>query len=159
MVIAPHSLADFHRRFGDEASCRDALREVHWENGYRCPACGGANTGRLASRSLLACHTCGRQISDTLLTPLHKSHLPLTTWFLAIWLTATTPGLSSVALARQLGLRQKAAWSVLDRTRRAMAPALTVPLMGVMEADEAFLGRSEHQSTVEVLLRGLVTPR
>ena len=151
MVIAPRSLVDFQRRFGDEASCRDALREVRWETGYRCPACGSSKTGWLASRGLLQCHVCGRQISDTLLTPLHKSHLPLATWFLATWLVATTPGLSSVALARQLGLGQKTAWRLLDRTRHAMSSALASPLMGVVEVDEAFFGRKEHQSTVEVL--------
>ena len=32
-----------------------------------------------------------------------------------------------------------------------MARSLTVPLVGVIEADEAFMGRKSHQSTVEVL--------
>jgi len=90
-------------------------------------------------------------VSDTLLTPLHKSHLDLTIWFLAAWMVTTTNGLSSVVLARQIGKSQSTAYSVLERLRAVMVSLLGNPLTGVVEADEMFLGHRQHEATIEVL--------
>jgi hypothetical protein len=59
----------------------------------------------LPQRRLWQCKGCGRQISVTAGTVLHRTRVPLTVWFWAAYLVTThTPGLSAVQLQRQLGV-------------------------------------------------------
>jgi hypothetical protein len=52
---------------------------------------------------------------------MHRTHLPLTVWFWAIYLCATDKrGISAKALTRQLGLSYESAWYLLTRIRSAM---------------------------------------
>ena len=149
--IVPRTARDLHRRYGDEDVCRAALIELRWGDGFQCPVCGADASGQIATRNLLACRSCQRQFSPTSGTLLHGSRLPLSDWFTAAWALTTTPGLNSITLARQLGINQKSAWSALGRLRSAMGGSLAAQLSGVVEADEAFFGRREHQNTVDVL--------
>ncbi len=56
-------------------------------------------------RRLWDCGACGHQTSATAGTVLHRSHLPLTTWFAAAFLMSShTPGISALQLQRFLGL-------------------------------------------------------
>ena len=100
----------------------------------------------------MECRACGRQVSATADTLLHRSHVGLPEWFIATWGMASTRDSNSITLARQIGVRQRIAWSMLSRLRTAMARSLAAPLTGIVEADEAFFGHKEHQSTVEVLV-------
>ena len=99
----------------------------------------------------MTCRACGHEVSPTGDTLLHRSHVPLPDWFAAAWAVSTTRGLNAITLARQVGVTKRIAWSMLARSREAMARSLTDQLTGVVEADEAFMGRKDHQSTVEVL--------
>lgn len=148
----PQTLRDLSSRYGDDTSCRAALADLRWRDGFTCPACGGARSGHATARDLMLCRSCGRQVSATGNTLLHRSHIGLPDWFAAVWAVVTTRGLNSMTLARQIGVTQRIAWSVLVRSREAMARSLGTPLAGVVEADEAFVGRKEHQSVVEVLV-------
>ena len=148
---SPQTVRDLSSRFGDDTSCRAALAEIRWGAGFVCPVCGGTAVGHATARDLMLCRSCGRQVSSTGDTLLHRSHIPLPDWFAATWAIATTRGLNSITLSRQIGVTQRTAWSVLARSRGAMARALDAPLADVVEVDEAFFGRKQHQSTVEVL--------
>ncbi len=55
-------------------------------------------------------------------TIFHRSHLPLQTWFAAIWLvTASKNETSAAALRDELGLGSyDTAWALLHRLRRVM---------------------------------------
>jgi predicted RNA-binding Zn-ribbon protein involved in translation (DUF1610 family) len=84
------TLAAFQREFPDEASCAAFLSVRRWPDGFVCPACGGGRSVALKSRpSLFECLDCGRQTSLTAGTAMHRSKLPLTTWFWAADLMAT----------------------------------------------------------------------
>lgn len=75
-------------------------------------------------------------------TPMEGTHLPMRTRFTAIYLLAvSSKGLSSVALARHLGLAQKTAWFLGHRIRQMMANE-TGMLHGVVEADEKICRRA-----------------
>ena len=74
------------------------------------------------------CLDCSRQTSITAGTAMHRSKLPLTTWFWAAHLMAThSNGMSGRQLEDQLGvtyktawlLAQKLRWSMIDRMRGA----------------------------------------
>ena len=151
-IVRPSSMRSLLLAYPGEDECRAALATLRWPDGFRCPTCGGERAGRVAARSLITCGGCGRQVSVTTDTDLHRHHLPLTTWFAAAWLAGTAPGGNTTRLMRELSVGRRTAHEVLARLRPAMARTLTAPLAGVVEADEAFLGRREHQSTVEVLV-------
>ena len=142
MEELPRSLPEFEARFADEAACARWLLAQRWPEGFRCPACGHAKAWELGRERLtLQCAACERQVSVTAGTVLHRSHLPLRTWFLAAWLVAThRNGMSARQLRLQLGLGSyKTAWLLLQKLRRAMVDPDRRPLAGLVEVDETSL--------------------
>ena len=91
MADFPCSLREFQRRFPDDAACAEYLISARCPDGFRCPACGKTKAWRLACRARLTfvCGACAKEISVTAGTIMHRSHLPLSVWFWAAYLTAT----------------------------------------------------------------------
>ena len=80
----PDSLHAFNVRFPDEEACADYLIAHRWPQGFRCPKCPSEKGYRLASHlQKFECAKCGHQTSATAGTIMHRTHLPLRTWFLA----------------------------------------------------------------------------
>ncbi len=94
---------------------------------------------------LVKCHACGYQASVTAGTIFHRSHLPLRTWFRAMWwVTNQKQGVSALGLHRLLGLGSyKTAWSCLHKLRRAMVRPGRDGLSGKIEVDETLVGGVE----------------
>src|SRR3954452_3512873 len=116
------SEAALRERFGGEDACREALFQMRWREGLTCPACGHRGFCRLKTRRLFQCNRCKRQVRLTAGTVFQDSKLPLTTWFQAVYhLTQGKNGISSIELARRLGVRQPTAWLVKHKLMRAMA--------------------------------------
>jgi hypothetical protein len=139
MTDFPRSLPEFQRRFPDEAACVEYLAAARWQNGFRCPACGGAKAWRLSTKLFTwECADCGRQTSVTAGTMMHGSKLNLTVWFWAAYLMAThSNGISSTQLQMQLGIGSyKTAWLLCAKLRRAMVAPERNPLTGLVEVDE-----------------------
>ncbi|MGG1551638.1 transposase [Paenibacillus ferrarius] len=67
-----------------EKDCEDFLFQIRWANGYHCPRCDHDEAFQIRSRTLLECKACRMQVSITAGTVMHKSKLPLLTWFRAI---------------------------------------------------------------------------
>src|SRR5680860_1351573 len=117
------SLIEFQRRFPDEASCALFLSERRWPDGFTCPACGGTRSCPLKSRAYTyECVACGRQTSVTAGTIMHRTKLPLTTWFWAAHLMVIhSNGMSAQQLMGQPGLGSyKTAWLLAQKLRRSM---------------------------------------
>jgi transposase-like protein len=137
------SEAAFRERFGTEAACREALFAMRWREGLTCPACGHRGFCQLRTRKVFQCNRCKKQLSLTAGTVFQDSKLPLTAWFAAIYhLTQAKNGISSIELARRLGVRQPTAWLVKHKLMRAMAAreAGKPKLAGRVEIDDAYLG-------------------
>lgn len=85
--------------------------EVRFPEGFVCPKCGCHEYYYLSTRHTCQCKNCRRQTSVTSGTVMHRTHLPLTVWFWAIYLCATDKrGISAKGLARQLDLSYESAW-------------------------------------------------
>ena len=138
----PKNLADFYRRFPDDAACFRYLVETRWPDGFRCPACGSDDARLMEARRTWQCRACRRQTSATAGTVLHRSKLPLTAWFTAAYLmTSLKPGISALQLQGQLGLtRFETAWFLLHKLRRAMVNPDRTQLSGTVEVDETWIG-------------------
>jgi hypothetical protein len=67
--------------------------------------------------------------------------MPLTSWFLAMWLVATAKnGISSVELGRRLGIKQTNAWALKQKLMHVMAERDGKKrLDGRVEMDDAYL--------------------
>ena len=73
-------------------------------------------------------------------TALEGTHLPMRTWFTALYLVAgSSKGVSSVKLGEHLGIGQKTAWFLGQRIRRMMEDKDGL-LRGIVEVDETYLG-------------------
>ena len=82
------SMPDFFKQHGNEAQCESVLEATRWPNGFRCPDCGGSAhcIHHRSGRKLFQCNACRRQTSLIAGTIFQGTKLPLTVWFLAIYL-------------------------------------------------------------------------
>ncbi len=144
----PMSRTDFDRRFADDEACARHLAAVRWPDGFVCPACGVCKGWELKTKPhTFECGGCHRQTSVTARTVMHRSKLPLRTWFEAIHLlTSHSNGISAEQAQAQLGLGSyKTAWLLLHKLRRAMVNPERSLLEGLVEVDETELAlRSKH---------------
>lgn len=142
----PFTILEFQQRFGTEEACREYLFASRWPDGFICPGCGGREAGAKTRRHLWVCTACGRQTSITAGTVMHKTRLPLRTWFWAAYLVSTFhPGISAKQLQRQLGVGcHETAWAMLHKLRGAMVAPERDRLKGEVEIDEFFLGGHEE---------------
>lgn len=141
------NINEFRNLFPDEEICRQYLEKVIWHQGRFCPHCGNLKSwllsGPSSRKGLYECSGCGKQFTITTKTPLHSTKLPLRTWLMAMYfMVNSSKGISSVYLAKWLGVRQKTAWKV-GHAIRAMMKAhgdAIGPLDGIVELDEKYLG-------------------
>jgi len=140
----PRTLAEFERRFATESDCHAYLVQLRWPGGFTCSQCS-TKVHWLTKRGLVMCGKCGHQASVTAGTIFHRSHLPLRTWFRAMWwVTNQKHGISALGIQRLLGLGSyKTAWSCLQKLRRAMVRPGRDRLTGEVEADETYVGGVE----------------
>jgi len=135
----PMSRTAFDRKFPDDAACARYLSAKRWPTGFTCPGCGSCSSWELASKRFTReCRDCGRQTSVTAGTVMHRSHLPLRTWFQAVHLlTSHSNGISAEQAQAQLGLGSyKTAWLLLQKLRRAMVDPDRNLLGDIVEVDE-----------------------
>ena len=112
---------EFRTRFSTEEACRAELFRLRFPNGFVCPKCGCTEYYPVRGRNAFQCRACRHQTSVTAGTVMHRTHLPLTVWFWAIYLCATDKrGISAVQLSRTLGICYESAWYLLRRIRSAM---------------------------------------
>ena len=136
-----YPLGTFLKQFSTEKQCGEYLAALQWKNGYVCPKCGCRHAYSL-SNGRYQCSECRYQISVTAGTVLHKTHMPLTKWFLAFYFVCYDKrGISAVQLASMIGTTYKTAWYMLVRIRSAMGQRdATHQLSGVIEFDDAYFG-------------------
>ena len=138
------SLLTLMDKYNDDAKCRDTLEAIRWPEGVACLRCGDMDVGEVESRNQYCCRSCDYRFSVTAGTIMHDSHLPLRTWFLAIFLMCESKkGMSARQVWRTLGLGSyKTAWYLCHRIREAMGndPLSGPTLVGVVEVDETMVG-------------------
>lgn len=140
MIKDPVSLADFLARYKDEKSCQLAFEEIRFRAGEYCPHCGFTSIYRFAGGKRYRCAGCRKDFTIKTGTVFGESKIPLRKWFIAIYLlTSARKGISSVQLARQVGVTQKTAWFMDHRIRKAMSQN-NGQLFGTVEVDETFSG-------------------
>ncbi|TAM80166.1 MAG: IS1595 family transposase [Candidimonas sp.] len=137
------SMREFQRRYGTDEQCEAALFASRWPAGWSCPRCQGTRYACTHNgRRLWECLGCGYQCSSIVGTVFEHTKLPLSIWFLAIYLmTQSKNAVSALELKRQLGVSYKTAWLVKHKLLQTMllreAPRR---LDERVEIDDAYLG-------------------
>ena len=115
------SEALFLALYGNEEQCRSLVVAWRWQEGFRCPKCGGQEHCIVGPRRLFQCNACRRQTSPMAGTIFNSTKLPLTVWFRAMYLvTQTKQGISSIELGRRLGVTQTTAWKIKTKLAEVM---------------------------------------
>jgi len=148
-----NSLFQFNEAFPTEESCVLHFERVRWGNDKPvCQYCGslkGAYKTKPVGTYKCSEAACGKKFTVRKNTIFEESKLPLRKWFMAIFFaTSHKKGISSVQLAKNLSIGQKAAWHMLHRIREAtMLPQVNRPLLGgdtPVQIDETWIGGKEH---------------
>lgn len=134
------TLAEFIQKFNNEEACRAYFEATRFNKGDFCPHCKHNKINRYSDGKRYRCASCKRDFTIKTGTLFGESKIPLQKWFIAIYLLTTSKkGISSIALAEQVGVTQKTAWYMDMRIREALKQGRG-KLMGVVEADETYLG-------------------
>ena len=131
-------------KFPDERSATAYLEKQLWPNGPICPTC--RKTERVTKRKdgFYTCNACVLKFTVRTATIFERSHVPLHKWLYAMYLLVTSrKGISSLQLAKEIGITQKSAWFVLQRLREACRDSITM-LKGTVEIDEVYIGGKEQ---------------
>ena len=124
-------------RFKTEEACMEYLAEVRWGGLVTSPFSATSKVYK-CSGDKYKCKETGKYFTARTNTIFHNSKVPLSKWFRAIWLMQHRPqGMTSVALATELGTTQKTAWLILRRLKRT----------GIIEYG---LGTSRKPENIEV---------
>lgn len=138
------SLPEFLSEYGTEDQCEAAMFKARWPHGFCCPTCQGSNATEFmrGKTRYWRCHACSHHTSLTSGTMMHQSQLPLTKWFLAIYLvTQSKTNIAALALMRQVEISWKAAWLLKHKIMEAMRQREEgQPLSGDVRIDDAYLG-------------------
>jgi transposase-like protein len=137
--------------FPDEETARQYLEGRLWPNGAVCPDCKSERISTRKRVGFYHCNACNFDFTVRTGTIFERSKVPLHKWVYSMYLLVTArKGISSMQLAKEIGVTQKTAWFILGRLREACGgPEGPDKLRGVVEIDECFIGGKEgnkHES-------------
>ena len=140
------NLFDLVERFPSHESCIEHLENVRWGNSPVCPHCESERVARKREGNKIGrwnCYLCKSSFNVLSGTLFQGTKIPLPKWFLAIALIGNnaTKSMSSVQLARHLGLNQGSTWSMMQRIQTEMATKKKEGfLQRIIRTDEIYVG-------------------
>lgn len=154
------TLKKIAKEYADEDKARALLESMLWPDGPICPHCKNhkekpiykiqaSPTSKSPTRKgVYKCGACRKKFTVTVNTVFEGSHIPISTWLMAIFIICSSKkSVSSKQLERMLGVTYKTAWFMSHRIRFAMTPNhwAEPKLKGTVEVDETFVGgKSDH---------------
>ena len=152
----PRTLQQAIVYFSDPQRAFEYAVKLRWPRGkVTCPRCGQAKHSFIKTRRIWFCYRCQKQFTLKVGTIFEDSALGLDKWMTACWMIVNCKnGVSSMEIARTLGITQKSAWFMLQRLRSALQDGFYGSKLGSgpnreIEVDETFIGgkaRNMHKS-------------
>lgn len=137
-------MLELFKLFPDEQSARVYLERRLWFEGVKCPNCKSRDRISVRKNGFYRCNACNLDFSVRTGTIFERSHVPLHKWLYAMYMLVTArKGVSSMQLAKEIGITQKSAWFVLHRLRGACGTEIEA-LKGTVEVDETYFGGKEQ---------------
>ena len=137
------SILEFQKHFNTDEKCREFLEQQRWGSTPACPFCASTKVTRLKDGKRFQCNekVCRKQFSVTVGTVADNTKLPLTKWFLAMYILSNhSKGISSLQLGSWLGVTQKSAWLLNQKIRQMLTEKAPALLDGIVEVDETYVG-------------------
>lgn len=111
------SLHDLLEAFPNEQSCIDHLTALRWQGKVVSPFDPESKIYTCKGNKY-RCKNTGKYFNVKTATLFDNTRINLQKWFLAIFLaTSDKKGISSIQLAKDIGVTQKTAWLMLQRIR------------------------------------------
>ena len=138
------SLFKFFERFPNEEAARLYFEAQRWGETATCGHCGSTEVTECKNHKPMPyrCKSCRKHFSVRTGTVLAESRLPLQKWLMAMYMMTTArKGISSVQMAKELGVTQKTAWFLAQRIRETwMSNGDNDKMDGTVEVDETYIG-------------------
>lgn len=135
------NLTQFLKRFDDETTCIDYLRNQREKQGLCCPKCEHRKLNWISTRILWTCPKCNYRLGLRKGTVMENSKLPFRMWLTCMYLMVLTKkGYSALEMQRLLGhKRYEPVWMMMHKLRISMASRDSkYTLDGFVEFDDAF---------------------
>ena len=112
---------EFMKLYGSKDKAVAYFESLRWSDGRYCPECGSLETYEIKNREhYYRCKSCRKQFSYKYNTLLQSSSIPINTWLHAMYkISVSHKGISSLQLAKEIGVTQKSAWFMLRRIKVA----------------------------------------
>lgn len=137
------NIVEFTKRFPDDESCRNHLKECREKSGIKCRRCDAETKHYwIKSRSQWRCSKCRSTTSLFSGTLFEDSNIPLYYWYFGIMmLLSGKKGISAKGLQRQLGHKNyEPIWYMVQKIRSFMGRHDSkYHLEGELEIDEGFV--------------------
>lgn len=146
MIPQFKNLTDLLDYFKDEQTCIDYFAQKRWGGTPRCPYCNHDKVYKINQGKRFKCASpeCYKIFSVKVGSIFEDSNIPLRKWFVAIYLlTSHKKGISSVQLAKDIGICQKSAWHLEHRIREMLKVREPIMLNNSVEVDETYIGGKE----------------
>jgi transposase-like protein len=156
----PKTLLQAIQYFSDEQVCIDAVAEMRWPDGPKCPECWAEKPYYIQTQKRWKCRNCRIQFSVKRGSIFEDSPVSLTKWLPVLWLLVNCKnGISSYEVGKAIGVTQKTAWFMLQRLRlvlkaRNLGTKFGSSDGGEVEVDESFVGgklKNMHRSRANKL--------
>ena len=138
------SLFKFFERFPNEEAARLYFEAQRWGETATCGHCGSTEVTECKNHKPMPyrCKSCRKHFSVRTGTVLAESRLPLQKWLMAMYMMTTArKGISSVQMAKELGVTQKTAWFLAQRIHETwMSKGDDDKMDGTIEVDETYIG-------------------
>jgi transposase-like protein len=115
------TINDIAIHFQEQSTCIEYITQLRWQGAVKCAFCGHDHVYELkGANKRYKCASCRKHFSAIKGTIFENSTVSLSKWFMAIFILSThRKGISSVQVARDIGVTQKTAWFMMQRVRNA----------------------------------------
>ncbi len=140
------TVTQFEKLFPTDDACKQYLVARRWPEGVRCPRCGNEKITELSARlfhwQCRQCSPTGYRFSVLVGTIFENTNVGLKIWFKVIYLMLTSKkGISALQIHRMFGFGSySTAHYMCHRIRAGLADPEFRKLMGIVEADETYIG-------------------
>lgn len=119
--------------FPNAESARLYLKDRLWPDGPKCLTCKSGERITVRKGGFYRCNACQLDFTVRTGTIFERSHIPLNKWLYAMYLVVTArKGISSMQLAKEIGVQQRSAWFMLHRLREAYGMSKAPEVLNAM---------------------------